>query len=129
MALTNQITVKDGSTPQKDIVLTVTDRDKAASHFRSADATLVNGAKIFRHNVELASTAKAANRVRMTYVQPIEGVVDGRTVVLGVASAVIEVNYAQVMTLEERTAFYGTIPNLMLEANVKAQSTAPSPLS
>lgn len=129
MSQVNSLTINDGATPAQPVTFTVSDRDGSSSSFRTSDAALVQGDKTILHRAELAGNGRAANRVRMTFAYPMEAIIDGLTKVIGTSTAVVEINYNQAMTLEQRTAFYGLVANALVHADIKAQNTAVAPLS
>lgn len=130
MAMVNTITVNDGATPAVPRTFNVYDRDGTKSLFRTDTAALVKGQLELFHRATIAASKNAANRSQLTFSMPIEVTdPDGKTRVDSVSTCVIDFNFAQGLSLEQRKIFYGLVVNMLNHADVKAQSISVSPLS
>lgn len=117
------ITVNDGAGTPVAQTFSIVDRTALTSVFRNMAASLVRGSQKFTHEVRLANSNGAANRVFSSLVTPVEGVIDGVTTVLRTSSFKLECNFSPDSTATERQTAYGLFINLLSQADVKAATT------
>lgn len=117
------ITVNDGAGTPVAQTFSIVDRTALTSVFRNMAAALVRGSQKFTHEVRLANSNGAANRVFSSLVTPVEGVIDGVTTVLRTSSFKLECNFSPDSTATERQTAYGLFINLLSQADVKAATT------
>jgi hypothetical protein len=129
MTQISTFTVNDGADTPVAKTFTIGDRTGSKSTFRSGDAILVSGQKVFTHEARLAKTAAAANRVMVSMSNPAEATVDGSTKVVRNSSAKLELNYAPDANEDERQAFLGLFLNSLSQADIKASLIAVTTLS
>lgn len=129
MAQVNSLTVNDGATTPVALTFGVYDRDGTRSRFRTSDAALVKGQKEIIHSAYIGEKKNSANRSIITFIYPIEAVVNGVTVVDSTSTATYAINFAPQMTSAQRQAFEGLVRNTLAHADVKAQNISVAPLS
>lgn len=113
------LTVNDGASTPVAQTFTVATRDGALSIFRNMAAGLVRGAQILQHEIRLGKTSGAANRALLQLQTPVEGTVDGQTVVLRSSLFKVEANFAPDAGETERMTAYGLFLNTLGNADVK----------
>lgn len=113
-------TVNDGATPTPVAqTFNGVNRDGMASTFRNAVSSLVRGAQIFAHEVRLAKTPNAANRVLISLQTPVEGTVDGQVTVLRSSLFKLEANFSPNAPETERVTHYYEFLNALAHADIK----------
>lgn len=116
-------TVNDGASTPVAQTFTVQFRDALTSAFRNFAAGLVRGSQVLTHEIRLAKTSTAANRVMMSLTTPVEGTVDGSLTVLRSSLFKVEANFAPDASEAERATAWGLFLNIMANADVKNSVT------
>jgi hypothetical protein len=116
---TSSITVNDGAATPVAQTFSITDRTGLVSTFRNVASALIRGAQNFVHEVRLGKTPTAANRVLMSLTCPVEGTVDGQTVVLRSSLFRAECNFSPESPEAERLTHLVLFSNLLAQADVK----------
>lgn len=119
MAQISTITVNDGATAPVARTFAIFDRTGLKSIFRDSAAALIRGMRSFTHSVVIASQPKQSDSVRLITNYPVEGTVDGQTVVVRHLQAETVYRFAQGSPEDERKAFVGLHLNLIGQADVK----------
>lgn len=119
----SSITVNDGATTPVAQTFSIADRTGLVSAYRNTVAALIRGMQIFKHEARLGKSNGAANRVLMSLVCPIEGLVSGQTTVIKTSSFKVECNFSPDASLDERKTAFGLLVNMLAHADVKDATT------
>jgi hypothetical protein len=112
-------TVNDGASTPVAQTFTVQSRDGMVSQFRNMAAGLVRGMQVFTHEIRIAKTNAAANRVLISLATPVEGTVDGSLTVLRSSLFKVEANFAPDASEAERATAYGLFLNALAQADIQ----------
>jgi hypothetical protein len=112
-------TVNDGAATPVARTFSIFDRTGLKSIFRDSAAALVRGMRTFTHTVVIGTQPKQSDSVRLLLNYPVEGEVDGQTVVVRTLQAEVNYRFAQGSPEDERKAFVGLFNNLLTDADVK----------